>query len=121
MEANMVTLLGGVTYNATKLDGSIEEVRIAQVPIKSFPDYLNAQEDEPRMVEMFCGKPKGWSDQLTPGSFEHIIAEGERINADFFSRWVQRRLARQEKLMPGITEKLLASRTTLPNSPSKPA
>src|SRR3954463_9053153 len=63
---NLSTLLGGVDYSATKLDGSTETVRIRQLPIKQFPTYLTVLEDEPKMVELLCDKPEGWSDSLTP-------------------------------------------------------
>ncbi len=78
--------------------------------------------DENRLVELFCDKPEGWSDTLTVESFEKVVTEGEKLNADFFSRWVQRRLTRQEKVMPGITAQL-ARNAGLPSpigSPSAP-
>ena len=36
------------------------------------------------------------------------MKEGDRINADFFGRWFQRRLDRQEKLAPGSKARLLS-------------
>jgi hypothetical protein len=105
----METLVGGTTFVITKTDTAQETVQIRQLPVRLLPQMLAALEDEPAMVELFCDKPQGWSDSLSPESFEHIITEGERINADFFSRWAQRRIQRVERLLPGSTAKLVAN------------
>lgn len=117
------TLFGGLELDATLISGQTEKVFVRQIPIRQMPQMLTALEDENRLVELFCDKPEGWSDSLTVESFEKIVTEGERLNADFFSRWVQRRLTRQEKVMPGITEKI-ARNAGLPlpiGSPSAPS
>ena len=120
------TLFGGLEIEVALAAGGTEKVFIRQIPIRQMPRMLAALEDENRLVELFCDKPEGWSDTLTVESFEKLVTEGERLNADFFSRWVQRRLTRQEKVMPGITEKLarnagLTLPAGSPNSPSVPA
>jgi hypothetical protein len=87
------------------------------------PQMMANLENENQLVELFCDRPKGWSDSITPESFEKVVQEGERMNTDFFVRWFQRRLTRQEKVMPGITEKL-ARNAGLPlptGSPSAPS
>ena len=117
------TLFGGQEIEVSLTSGQTEQVFIRQLPIRQMPQMLAALEDENRLVELFCEKPEGWSDGLTVESFEKVVTEGERLNADFFSRWVQRRLTRQEKVMPGITEKL-AKNAGLPlptGSPSAPS
>jgi hypothetical protein len=106
------TLFGGADFIATHTDGATESVKIAQIPIKDFPKFLQVQDDELKMAEFFCGKPEGWASSLSLDSLEGIITEGERINADFFSRWVQRRIARQERLIPGLTQKALSALPT---------
>jgi len=93
------TLLGGADYVAVKGDGTTEQVKIRQLPIKLYPLYLASLGSEPRLVELFCDRPAGWSDTLGLYSLEQIVTEGERLNADFFGRWNERRLAR-EKLLP---------------------
>lgn len=120
------TLFGGLELDATLISGQTERVFVRQIPIRQMPQMLAALEDENRLMELFCDKPEGWSDSLTVESFEKIVTEGERLNADFFSRWVQRRLTRQEKVMPGITEKIarnagLPLPIGSPNAPSAPA
>ena len=117
------TLFGGQEVEVSLTSGQTEQVFIRQLPIRQMPQMLAALEDENRLVELFCERPEGWSDGLTVESFEKVVTEGERLNADFFSRWVQRRLTRQEKVMPGITEKLAKSAgLPLPTgSPSAPS
>lgn len=118
------TLLGGYTVKvAFNVGSSTEDVLVRQLPIKSFPALLAAADDEYKMAELYCDKPSGWAETLTLNSLEAVINEGERVNQDFFSRWVQRRLNRQEKMMPGVTEKVMAaaasvsaSQTGLPKS-----
>ena len=117
------TLFGGAELEVALTAGGKEKAFIRQLPVRLMPQMLASLEDENRLVELFCDKPEGWSDTLDPESFEKVVTEGERLNADFFSRWVQRRLTRQERVMPGITEKLarsagLSSPIGSPNAPS---
>lgn len=112
------TLLGGQTIPLIYLDGKFEDVKVIQLPVSSYPEYLKVQDDEPRMAEFLCDKESGWADRLTPACLDAVITLGEELNTDFFSRWVRRRLARQEIFMPGVTkaalEKASESMTTLP-------
>ena len=121
---DLENIRGGMDLELSLVGGGTEQVFVRQIPIRLMPQLLAALEDEPRMVELFCDRPEGWSDTLTPEAFEKIVAEGERLNADFFSRWLRRRLDRQERLLPGITEQL-AKNAGLPTgslkSPSAPA
>jgi hypothetical protein len=103
---DLETIRGGVDLEVQLIGGGTEAVFVRQMPIRQMPQLLAALEDEPRMVELFCDRPEGWSDTLTPESFERLVAEGDRLNAVFFSRWLRRRLDRQERLLPGITEQL---------------
>lgn len=121
---DLENIRGGMDLELSLVGGGTEQVFVRQIPIRLMPQLLAALEDEPRMVELFCDRPEGWSDTLTPEAFEKVVAEGERLNADFFSRWLRRRLDRQERLLPGITEQL-AKNAGLPTgslkSPSAPA
>lgn len=102
------TLLGGSTITVNTSNGGIE-VKVRQVPIKEFPAFLAVQDDEHAMIEFVCGQKKGFAETLTQDDHERLISEIDRVNGDFFPRWVQRRLKRSERLMPGITEKATAS------------
>ena len=119
----METLLGGADYPVTKLDGTVVTVLVRQLPLSDFPTLLARMEDEPSMAELYCGQKAGWAATLTLESLEKVIEAGERLNEDFFARWLARRLKRQERLMPGLTEKLMASAwpTSPPKSLSPPA
>jgi hypothetical protein len=117
------TLFGGVELEVSMVTGGTEKVFVRQIPVRLMQQMLAALEDENRLVELFCDRPEGWSDNLAVESFEKVVLEGERLNADFFSRWVQRRLTRQEKVMPGITEQI-ARNAGLPlpiGSPNAPS
>jgi hypothetical protein len=114
------TLLGGGTFNAAKKDGTAESVFVRQIGIEDCPAYLELQDDELAMIEFVVAKPEGWAKTLTPACQEALLAEAERINADFFSRWVERQKKRADKLMPGIVERKIAALSALPTSPPKP-
>ena len=74
------------------------------------------------MAEMLCGKESGWADRLTNEALEAVIETGEKLNVDFFSRWVRRRLARQEIFVPGITNAALEKASeSMNSSPKSPA
>ena len=70
---------------------------------------LGAQGDEMRLAQVYTGKDAQWVDALSPASQEAVVSEGDRINADFFGRWFRRRLERQERMLPGSTERLFAA------------
>ena len=90
----MTTLLGGIKFTATKLDGSTEEIFIRQLPIKEFPVLRDHLGDELAMLEIYCAQPKGWAAMLMPASHDAVITEAEKLNRDFFLRWVERQKAR---------------------------
>lgn len=106
-------LITSVDFTATKLDGTSETVKIRQLPVSQFPKYSQCLESEPALIELATDQKPGWSDTLTPESFEAIISKVEEVNGDAFGRWVQRRIARQEKLFPGVTEKVLKNATSV--------
>jgi len=117
----MATLLGGVDLTVKKLDGTTEAVKVRQLPVRLLQTYLLKLDDEAAAVELFCDKPEGWSDTLTIESFTAVVTEGERLNSETFFAWLQRRIARQERLVPNSTGEvgktvLSHSLTSLPKS-----
>lgn len=116
---NNTTLLGEKQHSVTLLDGNTETVTVRQLPVRELPKYLEAQDNELRMIELVCKKPADWPDKLTPDSHESLVNAIEEVNADFFSRWVARQMARQEKLMPGIVERRLAGLSPSPSGAPK--
>ena len=125
MTEKTIILLGGSEFTVTKRDGSTEAVSVRQLAVKDFPKFQTLQDDEVEMCDFVCGKTKGWAEALTNDSHEALVAEIEKVNGDFFSRWLERQLRRQEKVMPGLRDKLmqslLASRTLLQKPPSSAA
>jgi hypothetical protein len=124
MDKSMDTLLGGRDVTVTRLDGSTQSVRVRQLPISELGKYFVVAEDEGATIELICSQPRGWSATLTPDSFEAALVAAEELNLDPLSRYAARVAARREKLMPGVTEKLLEmmatqSASSAPGSPSK--
>lgn len=118
------TLRGGQIIIVTFDDGSTESVFVRQLPVKDFEAWLGALDDEPRVVALLCGRDACWVDRLTNESMEAIVTTGERLNRDFFERWLQRRTARKEWLAPLLARNAAVVATLptgSPNSPSMPA
>lgn len=123
MSAPISALLGGVEVTVTKVDGSTEVVKVRQLPIKDLPRYLVVYEDESGTIGLFCGRGEAWVSDLDPASAELIIQEGEKLNLDFLARHVTRKIARREKLAPGMTDKIIqmavsALQKPAPDSPA---
>lgn len=95
-------LFGGEDIAVVMLDSATELVRVKILPIRQFPQYQAALSNEPKLVELFTGKPAEWVDQLSTSSFEEIILSGERINSDFFGRW-QDRQKKRANILPKQT------------------
>jgi len=110
------TLLGGQEINVTHLDDSIETVKVRQLTIKDMPRYMACFEDVEKAAELFCAKPSGWAETLTRESFMEVITAGEALNLDFLEWHAKRSQARREKVMPGLTEKIMnAAMSRLPS------
>ena len=107
----METLQGHGSLLVSFVDPSrpSETVFIRQLPLRDMEALLGAQGDEMRLAQVYTGKDAQWVDALSPASQEAVVSEGDRINADFFGRWFRRRLERQERMLPGSTERLFAA------------
>jgi len=60
--------------------------------------------------------PAGWAATLMPDSHELVISTAEALNADFFARWLQRRMRRLETVRPGLADKMFAALAGAPGS-----
>jgi len=98
----LITALGGAEIEITYRDGGKETVKVRQIPVRHMDKYLLAIDNEPVAVELFCGKPAGWSDSLTEESFNAIAEKGQDINLPFFGPWLRRRMKRIEVMKPGF-------------------
>lgn len=112
MHEKAATLTGSFEFHVNHSNGDKSVVKVRQLPIKEFPKFLQVQDDELEMIDFVCGKTKGFAETLTPECHEALVAEIEKVNADFFLRWVERRKARVEKLAPGAFQKALTNHKT---------
>jgi hypothetical protein len=116
LESKLVNVLGSVEVTVQFQDGRSETVKVQQVPFNKMLDYLRAQDDECQLIELVTGKPKEWPLSLTSEDFNRIVELGEKVNADFFGQWWNRRLARLERMLP--RKQTSASNSGSPTSPS---
>jgi len=74
-------------------DGNRELVRARQFGLEECPTMLRllAEDDETKLIAFYTGKTAEWAAKLTPQSQEQILEVGEKLNRDFFERWLQRR------------------------------
>ena len=131
------TLLGGSPATASTRQGTTEEVFLRQLPVRLYPKLRDLASDESAQLELYCDRPSGWADTLTPESHEALLAAAEDLNSDFFQRWVERQRTKQERVIgetasvlaalqksnPGLVDDLLkkavaTSPVTSPKSPS---
>lgn len=94
----MNTLTGGRELDVAKLDGSRETVFVRQLPVRLFQSYMATMQDEAKQVELLCSKEAGWADGITLASHEEILQAGNKLNSDFFSRWLERQKERAAML-----------------------
>lgn len=116
MDNKMATLMGGTETTVEKLDGTSETVKVRQLPVRLLQSYLLKLDDEAAAIELFCDKPEGWADTLTIASCAAVVTEGEKLNSESFFAWLQRRVARQERLVPNSTGEV--GKTVLSLSPT---
>lgn len=119
---SLVNIAGGVETTAAKVDGTSERVKVLSLHIKDFPRLMSAMGNECVQVDIFCGKDPGWAEKLTNDSIIKLYELGHQVNDSFFVSWGQRRIAEQEKFLPGIGAKLgfAVSTSGSPSSPSAP-
>jgi hypothetical protein len=104
----LVLVTGGVELQVKFQDENLpsEIVKVRQLPIRHMDKYLACFDDEAKAIELFCDKPEGWADSLTPASHNELIEKGQELNFPLFDGWYRRRMARAEMLSPGLTERL---------------
>lgn len=92
------TLRGGEEVEVTfAKDGKKQTVLVRQLPISEYGRCQDAFNDEPKLVEIACGRPDGWAMALTPESYTRLAEAMDRQNADFFA-YFQRHVVR--RVMP---------------------
>lgn len=91
-------LTAGVDFEIALLDNSKQTVKVRQLPVRLMSAYLEAQGDEPKMIELATGLQPEVVDSLTQESHADLVAKIEEVNADFFSAWGNRQKARVAKI-----------------------
>ena len=119
------TLSAGTPVSATLRSGERINLNVRQLPIRDFPKLLELQNNESALLELYTGATAEVLGQLTTESELTILEEGDRVNADFFGRWVQRRFRVNNLLAPaGDKQSAInpeGSRTGSPKSASSQA
>jgi hypothetical protein len=103
---DLITIAGGVELEATQLDGSKETVKVRQIPVSKINAFLSAMGNEAELIELYCDKPKGWTDTLTLESASAIADKGQEINLPFFSAWFRRQAKWREGQQQGTIAEL---------------
>ncbi len=101
------TLKASTEVTVSNLAGDTETITLRQIALGDCDKLLAAQDNEVVLACLYTGRDRAWFEGLVPESQEQVVVQGDRLNADFFGRWFRRRLERQERLMPGVTEKFV--------------
>lgn len=109
----MEILTGGTTMVVKFEDGRPEEtVTVRIIRLRQLQEYgqLIYTGDEAGQVGLFVAKDAKWVDALTNDSAEKIVEEGQRLNADFFTRSA----ARKARIGELLAEKVQSKSPTTP-------
>jgi len=86
----LVVLNGGVDVKVSHTEGTSEDVKVRQLPIRQMDRWAELAGNEPALVELYCGKPEGWADTLVNEDYEMIVDLGDQLNRPIFDRWIAR-------------------------------
>jgi hypothetical protein len=78
------TIFGGVELEVHLVAGGTEKVFVRQIPVRLMPQMLAALDDENRLVELFCDRPEGWSDNDHGGVVRKGGARRRTAQCGFF-------------------------------------
>lgn len=104
MSDTNIILLGGTNIDVSFRDGHSERVLVRELPIRLLPKFMELQDKEDQLSELYCDKPEGWDDTLLPESHERIIQTGGDLNFPILDRWVARKVAAVGKLTPAVNQ-----------------
>ncbi len=102
----LTTVLGAVAFTAELDDGTTEEVKVRELNVRALIEQWGLiQGDEAALVELYCGKEKGWDDKLLAESHDEILRIGGELNRPRFARWTENRradIAAMQKATEGL-------------------
>jgi hypothetical protein len=105
--SELTTILGGKEIEIKYQDGSTQTIKVRELPIKKLDEFLQKIGDEDACIELYANQSAGWAATLSRESWEAVLDLGESLNLDFFMRRAKARIERQEKLMPGLKQKII--------------
>lgn len=111
----MEALFGGKVVPVTLRDGSTEEVRVKEIPIRQFETFLIAIEDEAQIISIVTGKDEDWVDNLADESHEALVAAAMDVNFTRVERWLDRKVSRGQQFEnnPAVQKALVLQKTLL--------
>lgn len=123
MVDDVVDIVGELNSQAVLRDGSVIDTKVRQLRLRELPKLADCIGDEAAMLKMCTSLSEEQINELSLMSAEGLVSLCERLNMDFFQRWLERQLRRNEAVVPGVRQRIAATvesalRTTSPNSPS---
>jgi hypothetical protein len=80
----------GSQVEVTYISGLKEVVKIRKVPIRDMQSLARAWGQEDKEIPVYTQRPAEWAQTLIDESWEAVMEEGRRLNADPFGRWFSR-------------------------------
>lgn len=77
---------------------SVNGIVVRAIPIRRMEDWLRAQGDEAKMIEIATGLSPEAVDRLDQPSAEAVLIAAEELNRDFFQRYLDRQIARKRRI-----------------------
>lgn len=97
------------------------KVFVRQLPIGVYQQAFAAHENEEELAALFVSQDVQWVQRLHPSSFNEIITQGRKLNADFFAYCDRRtadQLANMRLVAPEMVEKIAMKALAKSGSPS---
>jgi len=110
---DMITITGGVEMDVRHTDGSVERVKVRQIPATKLEEFMTKVANEAVSVSIYCDRPLEWADTLDLSSIGEICNKGMEINESFLNAWCLRRAKWTEMLNVGVIAELQRKLTTL--------
>ena len=117
MNNELKTFIGCEELEIQKRDGTTQAVFVRELPIRLIPKFLQLQDDESALVELYCDQEPGWADSLTIASHEAVHEKGGALNFPVLERWIERKQRSVAQLQPALAP-LQALLGSAPSSPS---
>lgn len=128
---SLATVLGGEHVKVSFRNGSLETVWVYGPAIRTAQRWMELDAsgfngEVLKVEEVYCRKPEGWTDGLTPESYEAVLAKGEELSRPFYDR-ARQRAAEAEGLWAGVfrdkqrlAHEMGLSLSAMPSPPSAP-